>query len=384
EFCYFLEKNLLYLNIGSEEKFNLTDNLEIENLPPENQNSLPVSSSFSFFMNDSSHQNENLSDQDMILFNSSDTSDSILSDLEMRNVCSKEAIPISLMCLFFSGKLTQTTFNLICEWSRIFIKDEPIPTNFNKCINKVMNNSKPLFKKFWFCHKCFIYKDTVDNKLSNECSVCKRNGTVQTYPFNKFNPSGPNRTIESYEPHLDLAICSKKIKFGIRDRCILSELKCFHPIRNTLIDSMHSISNGVIKLMFTYWFEKPGSNSYSLSSSMELIDERIKSLKVPSFACNKIRSIFTWKLWKSNEYLNFVLISSLIIFYEYFLRDLNILYDPLIMKSGIHELIHISDMIMDFGPTNASNCYPFEEINRKIVQLIKGQNLIGEEFIRLL
>ncbi|CAF0901730.1 unnamed protein product [Brachionus calyciflorus] len=53
---------------------------------------------------------------------------------------------------------------------------------------------------------------------------------------------------------------------------------------------MHSISNGLIKLMFTYWFEKPGSNSYSLSSSMELIDERIKSLKVPSFVCNKISS----------------------------------------------------------------------------------------------
>ncbi|CAF1033550.1 unnamed protein product [Brachionus calyciflorus] len=551
-------------------------------------NSCALSSSFNIvdFANDFKTQNENMFDQEMVSNNSNYSICSQISDLDASKVEAKDAIATGLMCLFFSGKLTQNSFNLISEWSRILTKDESIPSNINMCVKTIINKNKPLFKKFWYCNKCLIYTDTIDNKLSNECPVCKsklqmdyklnsedqlkrifsnnrkdlinfkpkfsdifiqdfcdgkiyneiyrteskskfytlllntdgielaqksklsiwpiilvinelpigkrfcfnnivigglsvsngkpnlgfllnminsdlkkfeigfnigtknfihakfflssfvsdkparssvlntvstngyfgclkclqpgnrektkNNGTVQTYPFNTSNPSGPKRTIESYESHLDLVILKQKTKFGIKDKCILSELKYFHPIRNTLIDSMHTISNGVIKLMFSYWFEKPKSQPYSLRERMEQIDERIKRFRVPSYVCCKIRSIFTWNLWKSHEYLNFILIGGLIIFYEImnveyynnlillakkiiemFLKDLKFLYDPLIMKSGMHELIHLSEMILDFGPINGSNCYQFEEINRKIVQLIKGQNLIGEEFIRL-
>ena len=35
------------------------------------------------------------------------------------------------------------------------------------------------------------------------------------------------------------------------------------------------------------------------------------------------------------------------------------------------------------GPINQNNCYQFEELNRKVNRLIKGQDLIGDEFLKL-
>lgn len=49
-----------------------------------------------------------------------------------------------------------------------------------------------------------------------------------------------------------------------------------------------------------------------------------------------------------------------------FLSQINNLYDNYIIKSGFHELLHLSELTESFGPINGCNCYQFEEINRKI------------------
>jgi hypothetical protein len=54
------------------------------------------------------------------------------------------------------------------------------------------------------------------------------------------------------------------------------------------------------------------------------------------------------------------------------------------MLSGMHELLHLVDCTLDFGPLNSISLFTFEELNRKGVRLIKGKDLIGEEFIKLL
>ncbi|CAF0762929.1 unnamed protein product, partial [Brachionus calyciflorus] len=246
-------------------------------------------------------------------------------------------------------------------------------------------------------------------------------GSVHTFPLQTKNADGPKRTMESYEKHLKLALKTKKFKFGIKDECVLSDLTYFHPIRNTLIDSMHSISLGVLKSLFTYWFEHPGNKKYSLKNKMFEIDDRLKRIRPPSYVPNAPRTIFDWKLWRAHEYMSFFLLYALMVFYnlmdidcynnliklviflelifsqeiqkinllkghkliKLFLKDITNLYDQLILKSGFHELLHLSELTLDFGPLNCTNCFPFEEINRKITGLIKGQNLIGEEFIKL-
>ena len=57
------------------------------------------------------------------------------------------------------------------------------------------------------------------------------------------------------------------------------------------------------------------------------------------------------------------------------------IYPSNIMLSGMHELLHLADCSRKFGPLNLINCFQFEEVNRKIVRLIFGKDLIGDEFL---
>ena len=66
-----------------------------------------------------------------------------------------------------------------------------------------------------------------------------------------------------------------------------------------------------------------------------------------------------------------------------FVNQLSKLYGEDIMVSGFHELLHLVECTKQFGPFNSTNCFQFEELNRKVVQLIKGKSLIGEEFYKL-
>ena len=53
------------------------------------------------------------------------------------------------------------------------------------------------------------------------------------------------------------------------------------------------------------------------------------------------------------------------------------------MLSGVHELLHLVRCTENFGPLNGCCCFEFEELNRLLLKLIKGNDLIGEEFIKL-
>lgn len=53
------------------------------------------------------------------------------------------------------------------------------------------------------------------------------------------------------------------------------------------------------------------------------------------------------------------------------------------MNSGVHELVHLVKCTESFGPSNTTSCFVFEELNRKVLNFIKGKNLIGEEFIKV-
>jgi hypothetical protein len=53
------------------------------------------------------------------------------------------------------------------------------------------------------------------------------------------------------------------------------------------------------------------------------------------------------------------------------------------MLSGVHELLHLVDCTIDFGPLNGINLFQYEEDNRKLIKYINGMDLIGEELIKL-
>ena len=63
-----------------------------------------------------------------------------------------------------------------------------------------------------------------------------------------------------------------------------------------------------MKSFFNLWILSEFSNEpFSLKSKMEIIDKRLLRLKPLDFFPNAPRSISTFKLWKANEFLYFIL-----------------------------------------------------------------------------
>ena len=184
---------------------------------------------------------------------------------------------------------------------------------------------------------------------------------------------------------------------------------------------MHSVLEGVIKNFFHHWFDSKYSHEpYSLRRHLEDIDKRLVRIQPPSFIPAAPRSITTYANWRAKEFLAFIIFYSIPVFYdimpnnlfsnlkklviflefllskkisksklnlhqdliESFLKELSILYKPTIMLSGIHEMVHFIEITKQFGPVNLINCFVYEELNRKLINLVKGKDLIGEEFIK--
>jgi hypothetical protein len=254
---------------------------------------------------------------------------------------------------------------------------------------------------------------------------CVLEGNIRVYPFDKNNPDGPLRTKENYKE--DLRIGTR----GIIGKTVMNKLSNFNPVENICIDYMHSLLEGVIKGLFRLWFGqeyvysdcngKKVRNKFSLRQYINQIDERLLKMKPPSFVPSAPRSVDLWGIWRAHEFLYFIIYYSLCVFheimnYEYyqhlmllviamenllnneikkdeldiihrilikFVEQMEILYPKRSMLSGTHELLHLVQCTKDFGPLNYCNCFEFEELNRKFLMLIKGNDLIGEEFIKL-
>jgi len=207
---------------------------------------------------------------------------------------------------------------------------------------------------------------------------------------------------------------------GIKGPCELGRLRFFQPAISTNIDYMHSLLEGVVKRLFKVWFEDRDVG-ISIRNKMELVNKRLLNVKPPSYVSSPPRSLFTWKMWRAHEFLSFILFYSLPVLFgvlydacffnlvklvvtvenllkkDVLLCELNDVEDLLlefyaeaqeiysesILLSCFHELIHLPECVLNFGHLNSVNCFPFEENNRKLTNMIKGRDLVGDEFFKL-
>jgi hypothetical protein len=247
---------------------------------------------------------------------------------------------------------------------------------------------------------------------------------VRIFPFQK-EPLDVGISIRNHNLYLqDCCNFENKINsHGVHGDTCLASLKYFKPTECTNIDYMHSILEGVVKRFFKFWFEETVYNEdkfdFSLKKHINEINRRLSIIRVPSFIPTTPRSITDYKIWRAKEFLTFLIYYALPIFYDLmdslflinltklvvatevllqkeilkadlihvqqilkaFVCEVEQLYPPNIMLSGMHELLHIVDCTISFGPINYVNCFQFEEINRKIVSLINGFDLVGVEFM---
>ena len=147
------------------------------------------------------------------------------------------------------------------------------------------------------------------------CSKCEIKGESVKYGNGnhlifRYSDQLVLRDRENYQNSLD------SLTKGVLGKCILSDLKYYHPILCTKIDVMHSVFLGVVKNFLFYWFNSKVTNRYSLKNNLSNLSIKMNKIKPPNLISQAPRALEDFKIWRAHEFMNFILFFALPIFYE--------------------------------------------------------------------
>lgn len=257
------------------------------------------------------------------------------------------------------------------------------------------------------------------------CAKCKSRGirigvgrtTVHAHGFNP-NDMMP-RTNQEIDAYSRIAVQHNGSCYGVKGPSLLYDMMG-NMIVGTGIDIMHGIFINLMRLFMKLWFDPSFSAElYSISGLVDLVDERLKSIKPPGFVQKMPRSIKTdIKLWKAAEFKLFFfyyapavlkgvwdednqryfhhflklitaiyLLSQRSIFPEQidyaetllteFVQDFEVLYGTRYMGMNVHQLLHLAQCVRDLGPTFVYACFFLEDLNGGLARLIHGTRYVG-------
>lgn len=201
--------------------------------------------------------------------------------------------------------------------------------------------------------------------------------------------------------------------YGFKSVSLLVKLKKFEIIKGSLVDMMHCIFLGVCRQFANYWFTVK-KQPYSINTGkIKIIDSLLKKIQVPKLIDRLSRSLVDRKFWNSRDWENCMLYYSIPIlnkvpgFKKYaehwallveatrilispkitkrqlilankkiadFIKKTQILYGRKAMTNNVHELKHLVQSVIDWGPLLFHSCYPFVAGNGIILEIIKSSN----------
>ncbi|CAG5078015.1 Protein of unknown function, partial [Cotesia congregata] len=234
------------------------------------------------------------------------------------------------------------------------------------------------------------------------CCKCKikseKLGNFRIFPYSNALPlrSSAITTQEGQR-----AFLSGKPIDGVKGPTTLSKI-AYNFVENTVVDSMHCIYLGITKKLMSLWFDsKYHSENFSMRDHIAAIDKKIKSIKPPNFSVRLPRSVSDFKYWKASElqcwllYYSVAVLDSIMskahydhhmllvlgvsllnqssvsqgmiqlaskVLNEYVSKFEN-LYDRKYLTCNLHQLLHLPDDVMNFGPLFITSCFPFENLN---------------------
>lgn len=139
--------------------------------------------------------------------------------------------------------------------------------------------------------------------------------TVQSYPFREnINNRNHDQTQNFAQEALEARKRNPKAHVqGVKGPTLLSQIVP-DIIRCTAIDIMHGVFSGVCKMLVTLWFSPSYSTMpWSLCHLSDVVDEKLKNIKTPSFVQRAPRSLKELKFWKTSEFKLFMMYYSVIV-----------------------------------------------------------------------
>uniref|UniRef100_A0ABD2W6M6 Uncharacterized protein n=1 Tax=Trichogramma kaykai TaxID=54128 RepID=A0ABD2W6M6_9HYME len=244
------------------------------------------------------------------------------------------------------------------------------------------------------------------------CQVCVQEG--RTVDHRRVYPFKSNLNLRTEKDVLESSIQAVACGFpvcGVKGPTILSKI-CYKFVSSTAVDVMHNTHEGVVKKLIDLWFNSKYSNEiFSISHFTNLVDDKLCSIKPPSFISRRPRTIkdhfpywkaLECKLWlfyyslpiledilPSDHFEHYKLLvlaifllsqskissqdlhNAEILIFEFHSR-FERLYGLKYMSSNVHSLRHLPTVVSRLGPLWTSSCFPLEDINGKMKALIRG------------
>ena len=247
------------------------------------------------------------------------------------------------------------------------------------------------------------------------CQKCKIEGQylreyrVRVYPYEHLNL----RTDEETRVHAQQALNTGIAVCGVKGPTVLSSI-VYNNMTAITVDPMHCVFEGVVKKLMEFWFSSDfAQQPFSLMQYRNLVDRRLKSITPPSHVARLPRSISQHlSYWKAHEfqtwlyyysipcindimneryfahYLLLVLGISLLFQTSVSPQDIVIasqalhvyvlrfepLYGLRYMSNNLHQLLHLPEAVRQFGPLWTTSCFPMEDLNGRLKNLVHGSN----------
>ena len=262
-------------------------------------------------------------------------------------------------------------------------------------------NGRVAFNSYWSCDWCFHPGEWCEGAMR----------------FPIFYPIPVLRDKTSNLEHVMEAESIKSTEsdvYGVRYTSSLHYLTGYDIIRGSLPDYLHCYLIGVGKRVINRILNSLSKENYLY------IDNLMTKMKAPRQISRLPRSLSSIGKWKAREYENFILYYSVPLFsliltkkkldhWCLFVKSLHILlgdnvqpekvtdadkmlhkfvydteeiYGKCEMTSNLHQMLHISRKVSDWGPLFAHSTYPFESFNYKISKSVKCARGVISQILR--
>lgn len=151
------------------------------------------------------------------------------------------------------------------------------------------------------------------------CDWCK-------FPGETMNNGGPPTRYYPYRGPPTMRTATKQVKYaiksvdkngkvkGVKGPSVISILPTFDPVRGIAVDFMHCVCLGVMRQFVHLWMDsKQHEKPYYIGRRELEINERLKTINVPSKISRAPWSFTERSYWKASEWRTFILYSLVIL-----------------------------------------------------------------------
>lgn len=245
--------------------------------------------------------------------------------------------------------------------------------------------------------------------------IAKGRGGVRIYPepFGRDAVPPPLRSIEQHMKDVVEAVKTKKPVRGVVGPTALSSLQGFDYIRAQVPEYLHSVCEGVFKLMLNLWtLPKFRKKDWFIGDKSLIIDKRLNEIQ-PSYEITRTHtapvSVMKLSTWKASMFRSFFLyyfpilegllptlyfqhLSQLVYginvllrervsvtdvknvetLFRSFVKDFELLYGEEDLRINVHFMTHLPQAVLDWDALWATSTFIPESFNGELGKLCNG------------